>query len=155
MYYFLDVDGVLNKESDWRVPFSLNAECLGNFAELIRADREPHVILSSTWRAGYTNTGAKSGKGDGLSEKLSEYGITIEDSTPVSNKTRQEEIEFYIRRHNVSSYVILDDDESLFPRPKEINLFLTDYKTGLTKADVRKIIKKLFSKKFFPGSEIF
>ena len=34
MFYFLDVDGVLNRESDWRIPFTVNEECLKNFVML-------------------------------------------------------------------------------------------------------------------------
>lgn len=82
MYIFLDVDGVLNKESDWKNPFSINNSCLFQFASLMKMINEPHIILSSTWRAGYTNTGAMSEYDDSLSSKLAEYNFQIEDSTP-------------------------------------------------------------------------
>lgn len=88
MFYFLDVDGVLNKESDWRIPFSINDKCLGHFAELLSHDKDPHIILSSTWRAGYTNTGVMSARGNSLADKLAEYGLSVEDSTPISNKNK-------------------------------------------------------------------
>lgn len=55
MYYFLDIDGVLNKESDWRKPFTVNELCVQYFVELIKKDKSSHIILSSTWCAGYTN----------------------------------------------------------------------------------------------------
>ena len=142
MYYFLDVDGVLNKESDWRIPFSINEGCLRNFAEILNYDKDPHIILSSTWRAGYTNTGVMSARGNSLADKLAEYGLSVEDSTPISNKKRQEEIEYYIKRHNIKDYIVLDDDESLFPFGERLNLYLTDYKTGLTEKDVKLIRKK-------------
>ena len=142
MYYFLDVDGVLNKESDWRIPFSINAGCLKCFANLLSFDKDPHIILSSTWRAGYTNTGVMSARGNSLADKLAEYGLMVEDSTPITDKTRQEEIEYYIRRHEIGNYIVLDDDESLFPFGDRINLYLTDYKTGLTEKDVKIIRKK-------------
>lgn len=141
MHIFLDVDGVLNKESDWNKPFTINDSCLYQFASLMKLIKEPHIILSSTWRAGYTNTGAVSERGDGLSCKLEEYNLSIEDSTPVSNKTRQEEIEYFIRKHSISSYIVLDDDASLFPHPERINLYLTNYKTGITESDVKNLKK--------------
>ena len=53
----------------------------------------------------------------------------------------KKEIEYYIRRHSISSYIILDDDESLFPYPERINLYLTNYKTGLTESDIKKLKK--------------
>ena len=59
--------------------------------------KEPHIILSSTWRAGYTNTGRVSEHGASLSNKLAEYNLKIEGSTPVKKRTRQEEIEYFIR----------------------------------------------------------
>lgn len=68
--------------------------------------------------------------------------MAIDDSTPVSSKTRQEEIEYYIRRHNIMDYIVLDDDESLFPWPERINLYITDYNTGLTDKDVKILLKK-------------
>lgn len=139
MYYFLDIDGVLNKESDWRKSFTLNPECVKNFKSLVEKDKNPHIILSSSWRRGVTNTGVQSSQPDILTEQLRSYGITIDGVTPVSNKTRQEEIEYYIRRNEVKDYIVLDDDESLFPRPDEIRLYLTNYKTGLTAVDVKKI----------------
>lgn len=110
--------------------FTLNDSCVQCFSKIIKKDKFPHIILSSTWRAGYSNIGEKS-SGNNLS-KLEEYGIVIEDITPISNKTRQEEIEYYIRKNAVKDYIILDDDESLFPWPDRINLYLTDYKTVLT-----------------------
>lgn len=139
MYIFLDVDGVLNRESDWKKPFTINENCLRLFASFDKELKASHIILSSTWRVGYTNTGIMSERGNSLAEKLAGYGLKIEGSTPVSDKTRQEEIEYYIRKHNITSYIVLDDDESLYPWPNRINLYLTDYKTGLTERDIKKL----------------
>lgn len=74
---------------------------------------------------------------------ISSY-ITVEDVTPNTGgrKTRQEEIEYYIRRNNIQNYLILDDDESLFPEKEKIDIFFTDYKKGLTDSDVKQIVKK-------------
>lgn len=137
IYIFLDVDGVLNKESDWKKPFTINESCLVQFAAFVKTMKDPRIVLSSTWRAGYANTGAMSEGENSLSNKLAKYNLKIVDSTPVSSKTRQEEIEYYIRRHGISSYVILDDDKSLFPNPERINLYLINYKTGITESDVK------------------
>ncbi len=143
MYYFLDVDGVLNRECDWKRSFTLCDECVSCLAKLLGRDKDPHIILSSTWRAGYTNTGSTGNGGDVLTEKLLEYGLHIEGSTPVSAKSRQEEIEYYIRRHDISAYLVLDDDPSLFPWPDRINLYLTDYRKGLTMQDVKRLHRRI------------
>ena len=42
---------------------------------------------------------------------------------------------------NGEEYLVLDDDESLFPYPERINLYLTNYKTGITESDIRKLKK--------------
>lgn len=71
MFYLLDVDGVLNKESDGRKPFTINNnDCLYCFARLIEYDTDSHSILSLTWRAGYTNTGVMSERGNSLFDRL-------------------------------------------------------------------------------------
>lgn len=141
MYYFLDVDGVLNNEQDWRKPFTVNASCLSCFKEVISRDKDAHIILSSTWRTGLTVTGATMDKEALLNEYMARLGLTIEGVTPITNKTRQEEIEYYVRRNGVTKYIVLDDDRSLFPRVAEINIYFTNYKTGLTAHDVKQILK--------------
>lgn len=141
MYYFLDVDGVLNRESDWKNPFTINQQCLKNFVKLIKKDKDPHIVLSSTWRVGFTNRG-EVGNGNKLTKALGEYGLCIDGCTPVSNKTRQEEIEFYIRRNGIVKYLVLDDDASLFPEAERLCVYFTNYKTGITEQDVKQIAKK-------------
>ena len=78
-----------------------------------------------------------------LNTVLHKYNLGIYDSTVKSNRTRQEEIEYYIRRNGVNKYVILDDDASLFPDRSRINIYLTDYKTGLSSREVRAVIKSI------------
>ena len=52
---FIDVDGVLNKEADWRTPFSLNDSCISAFNDLWKELSKyyiPRLVLVSTWRSG-------------------------------------------------------------------------------------------------------
>lgn len=141
MYYFLDVDGVLNNEQDWRKLFTINNGCLKCFREIVRHDDEPHIILPSTWRAGMTNTVITSGANGQFEKCMEQIGLKIEGITQLSNKSRQEEIEYYIRRNKVSKYLIIDDDATLFPRADKINIYFTSCKTGLTLVDVKRILK--------------
>jgi len=129
MVYFLDVDGVLNKEADWRKPYTINAACLENFKKLLSHDKQPTIVLSSTWRANL--------------DIIAQY-IKVDDVTPNTSgrKTRQEEIEYYIRRNDIKKYLVLDDDSTLFPNKERLNIYFTDHKNGLTNDDVKKIIKK-------------
>lgn len=144
MTIFFDVDGVLNCEADWQRPFTINKRCVRAFAHIVEKLQKRELVqlvIISTWRAGI-------GKEDdspqmkNLKDCLAEYSLTIVGSTPDSaGKTREEEIKYYIRRNNVKRYLILDDDESLYDGPKKIPLYIVNYKTGLTEADVKPVLK--------------
>ena len=143
LYVFLDVDGVLNKKSDWVNKFYIRDDCvqvLSDLFESINNQWIPYVILCSTWRAG-AGVNNEAPQYTALKESLIQYGIRIYDTTPLSNKGRQAEIEYYIRRNNVDDYIVIDDDPSLFEFPDRIKLYTPDYKTGLIDSDIKKIVK--------------
>ena len=50
MFIFLDIDGVLNKESDWSKPFSLNSDCIRRFCEKYRTDMMRWIGLMNNIR---------------------------------------------------------------------------------------------------------
>lgn len=145
IYIFLDVDGVLNKESDWRNKFYLNASCVKVFGELCRKLEkiygEVRTVLISTWRAGISKSGTDAEQINSLDKILAQEGIRIYASTPVTDKGRQAEVEYYIRRNQVSEYIIIDDDLSLFDNLDKVKIFVPDYRTGLVKGDIKKIVK--------------
>ena len=59
MYIFLDVDGVLNTETDWaRKVYSLNKSCVDAFCRLVKSIPNPRIVLSSTWRNGLARDGS-------------------------------------------------------------------------------------------------
>lgn len=144
---FFDVDGVLNKKSDWTNKYSIDKDCVKIFGDIVKHYRkyytEIRLIICSTWRAGLTNncTGLDSSQIINLQDALKSIGLLISDKTPVSNKSRQEEIEYYIRRNSISDYLVVDDDKSLYPNADKINLYCPDYLTGLTKKDYKNIRK--------------
>ena len=145
MYIFLDVDGVLNTETDWaRRVYSLNPKCVGAFIKLLNAISGPKVVLSSTWRNGIARDGTTAVHIDDLIRALSPAGIMRLDRTAVApDGSRSKEIDHYLRRHPAGEYIILDDDPSLFELGlKTPHLFLTSAKTGLTEADVVQILKR-------------
>lgn len=145
MTIFFDVDGVLNCKADWRNPFSINDSCLRVFAKLVhRLEKKGQVnlVLASTWRVGISEDGNDSPQIQNLKGKLFQYGLSISGTTPnTTMKSREEEISYYARRHDVENYIILDDDGSLYLHPGEIPLYVTDYRTGLTEKDIRPILK--------------
>lgn len=134
IHVFFDVDGVLNKESDWKVKFSLDKSCIKAFADICNYLKKSYVevklVIISTWRTGENKN---------LENALAEYGLKISDSTPVSNKGRQAEVEYYIRRNNIEDYLIIDDDLSLFSSPENLKLYVPNYRTGLVSSDIKAI----------------
>lgn len=146
MYVFLDVDGVLNTEEDWkRRKYSLNNDCVTAFCRLLSCLHEPKVILSSTWRNGIARDGTTAVHIDDLLKALEPAGIMLLDKTGIApDGSRTKEIDFYLRRHPEERYIILDDDPTLFDQQKNTpHLYLTSSKTGLTDADVDRILKKI------------
>lgn len=149
MYIFLDVDGVLNTKNDWsKKIYSLNAKCVENFCELLRNINNPKVVLSSTWRNGIARDGSTAIHIRDLLNVLTVVGIEKIDKTAVApDGIRSKEIDYYLRRHEPDSYIILDDDMSLFEKKdKTENLYLTNAIYGLTEKDVTQIIKRFKSK---------
>lgn len=145
MYIFLDVDGVLNKQSDWKKPFSLNDECCYWFNTLIKALPNVKIVLSSTWRNGITRDGSKAAQIEDLMAKLKEAGINTIDKTATSlDGFRNREIDYYLRRHSADSYIILDDEDTIFEEGKRTpNLYMTDNAHGFTELDYKRLKKVL------------
>ena len=99
--------------------------------------------MISTWRAGASDKLHESKQIIDLKCSLEKKGIDIFGYTPLSGKSRQLEIEYYIRRNKVKDYIVLDDDISLFENPENINLYVPDFKKGFTKNDIKKAVKML------------
>ena len=144
MYIFLDVDGVLNKETDWaRKVYSLDPQSVAAFCGLLNKLPDPKVVLSSTWRNGIARDGTTAVHIDDLLTALAPAGIKSLDKTGVApDGSRTKEIEHYLKRHPGDGYIILDDDPTLFDqKEKTPHLYLTSSRTGLTKEDVNRILK--------------
>ncbi len=145
MYIFLDVDGVLNTEADWaRKVYSLNSDCVDAFCSLIKSVPDPKIVLSSTWRNGIARDGSTAVHIDDLMNALRHaYNGELDRTATAPDGSRSKEIDHYLRRHPEDTYIILDDDPTLFDEgEKTANLYLTNAKTGLTDGDVKKIIKQ-------------
>ena len=144
MYIFLDVDGVLNKKSDWTRPFSLNPECVKHFNELVSCIPNAKIVLSSTWRNGIARDGSRAAHVEDLMSALSAAGInTIDRTANAPDGSRSKEIDYYLRRHKADSYIILDDDPKLFDDGiKTKNLYVINSEYGIRKDDIIKILKR-------------
>lgn len=109
MFIFLDIDGVLNKESDWSKQFSLDSECIRRFGEEYRGSR---VILISSWKNGFISSHNEKNTPQikELEAQLDRYGIRIVGKV-CDNQYRDYAVSDYLKEHpSIKEYIIIDDD---------------------------------------------
>ena len=142
---FLDVDGVLNTEADWKRPFTLNAACLRAFRAALdlageRFD-EVTVVLMSTWRKGWNPTYQPPHLRE-LCDPLPIEGITPDAPGVLPRGKRGKEVRYYYHRHPMDAVVVVDDDRSLYTTMDRMRLttFFTDAATGFTDLDTARFL---------------
>lgn len=155
VFIFLDVDGVLNNENyivkcynKHHKPMSMNhvpfdPKCLNNLMILVQQiqqlDYDVNIILSSTWRLNEIDYNI-------VDARLAEYGLSLNGKTSYIDGIRGMEIKDFLQDKCYTNFIILDDDifdiQDYFPN----NLVKTDFKTGLTKHNVRQALKIIKSK---------
>lgn len=124
MFIFLDIDGVLNKESDWSKPFSLNSDCIRRFCE---KNREARIILISSWKNGFISSHNEKNTPQikELEARLDRYGIRIVGKV-CDNRYRD-----YLKEHpSIKEYVVVDDDIKEYSSKDIPHLRLVDSKVG-------------------------
>lgn len=140
-YIFLDVDGVLNSEHtlDQQSASPSNAsiicdQYLENLRNIVEKT-DAKLVLSSSWRVyfGSTIDYPKHSYGVQLVQELSKHNLKLHAATPfVKGKFSNErglEIKTYIDQHNITNYVVIDDEE------------FSDFKTHL---DMSRFIQTTF-----------
>ncbi len=148
---FLDIDGVLNRDS---TRIAAPSGCMFVEDELVERLRRIYcrtharIVLSSSWRMGWYELA--SGRMDtpnamdyqALSEKLLSSGIPINGHTEIlPDRSRAGEIARYVAREpDVEAFVILDD---MAIRGLETHQVRTNPELGLTEDDVEKAIEIL------------
>ena len=139
---FLDVDGVLNTEEDWKRPFTLNFRCVHAFQAALAEAGERFdkvtVVLTSTWRKGWNPIFQPSYLRT-LCDALPVEGITPEAPGVMPRGKRGKEVRYYFRRHPMDACVVVDDDRSLFTTidRMRLSIFFTDAATGFTEEDTK------------------
>jgi hypothetical protein len=131
---FLDIDGVMNSTKD---RFSTRLENDIYWIRLKRLVDETNsaIVLSSSWRMG--NSGR-----DIVHKRLQQFGMDFIDVTPIfSGQHRGREIADWLSRHEVESFVILDDEGDMDELVD--HLVKTDMNVGLQDNDVDKAISLL------------
>jgi len=170
---FLDIDGVLNTIETFKQIKDLYKETGKRKIEIdefrikylreIVVETKAKIVLSSSWRIFFKKENNQilpnSSKGEELINILKKYELTIFDITPYDkNRYRQNEIEEYLSTHDISSFVVIDDDsydlqkyvgkeliKTSFIKPNEIVTKIEDYQ-GLCQEHIPKAIEILNKK---------
>ena len=143
---FLDVDGVLNTEADWHQPLTLNRRCVKAFQSAMKLAStrfdKVSVILSSSWRLGWNPTNQPCHLRE-LCRVVPIAGITPQAQSALPKGQRGREIRYYLRRHEMDAYVVVDDDIELFSQDDRATMpiLLTDARTGFTLAGGKRLIE--------------
>ena len=140
MYVFFDIDGVLNKRSQWKQFYSLDASCVACFCAFLRQTGGIPIIMSS-WRTGFLRSGSEKNSEPirRLEKMLSGYGVRIAEKTG-KNSSRDREILDFIAEHENGRYIVIDDDPDEYKTVLP-HTFFTDAKEGFTKKSIRGCLK--------------
>jgi len=131
---FLDIDGVLNSMQDnfsWTIETDIHFIRLKKIVDKTKAK----IVLSSSWRIGNSSK-------DIVHKRLQQFGMDFIDVTPVFNRQhRGREIADWLSRHEVESFVILDDEEEMDELVD--HLVKTDMNVGLQDSNVDEAVNLL------------
>lgn len=146
---FLDIDGVLNHKQFFEkkkellfknniqltFPFdSFDVNIIHNLNKFWEKYTDVKLVISSSWRWN-----------SDLDKILNKVGLNkcIDAITPtmISNH-RGEEIDIFLKQHNVKEYVIFDDIDDMLDNQKD-HLILCDDKIGLTEDNLKQAIQIL------------
>lgn len=150
---FLDIDGVLNtcytkEKTSTNIVFveDRKIEILKKIIDSTNAK----IVLSSTWRIGWRYLELGLTNHDmirdfiELRDKLRDFGIELYSKTPITNKSRGEEIKMYLdsTKDNIDSYAIIDDIGGRRLRPVSSHLLQTSDFKGLEEKHI-KIVERI------------
>ena len=137
---FLDIDGVLNTKASWKTPFQLNDECIKAFCEyLLRKKGDVKIILTSSWKNGYSILQEnETVQLQELRVKLNLFGLAINGRTK-NLQNRMQEIDEYIKAHDIKKYAIFDDDPNEYNREYLKKVSLINAETGFTVSQANKV----------------
>ena len=131
---FLDIDGVLNVDSDR----TISPEKVKLLSSLIKKTNA-EVILSSSWRYGWNDpTQNTEGKRVYNTKKILKDNEIIIEKTIDLPLTKDIQISNYLKEYKPSNFVVLDDETVETPNFIHIN-----GNVGLTEADCEKAVSIL------------
>ncbi len=147
---FLDIDGVLNSDDYIERQINRGIHCLvgTEILDTCARDRlklflsenlDVKLVISSSWRW----WDVKTTKEKFMKTRMCTLVPYIVGVTPrfFSNRSRGREIDFYIKKHHIKDYVIIDDED--YDIHQKDHLVQTTYEHGLTEEhykDIKRIL---------------
>ena len=112
---FLDVDGVLNNDStgvEWDPHVRISTALVAKLSKIVEKTNAEIYLVSDWKREWYKdNKAIQDTYADFLDFKLAQFGLKITDKVEGGSCTRGKNINEFFKKHDVISYVILDDDD--------------------------------------------
>ena len=129
MIVFLDFDGVLRRESS--PPSCFQKDCFERFESTIRPFEDLEIVISSTWRIGFSLGEIRSMFSPDIAERI--VGSTPELEN-VKRYGRFQEIIKYLaeQKRDDETWIAIDDSAELFPA--DAPLLLTESDEGFNEA---------------------
>ena len=143
-YCFFNVDGLLNRSSDWKKPFTINYGLVNFFCHFL-SQNNLIPILTSSWRIGFNGPGDENNAPyiKELEEIFKAYGLKIYAKTPyLKGKPREKEIERFLYFHKPLNYIVIDGNPDEYERTGS-HIFFIDPETGFTETDAKRASKLL------------
>ena len=145
-YCFFNVDGLLNKSSEWNRSFAIDHDLTHLFCEFLSGNNLIPVMTSS-WRRGFNKPGDDDNAPyiKDIERIFGLYGLKIYDKTPIlKGRPRDKEIERFLFFHDDRDYIVIDGDPDEYENTND-HIYFINPDTGFTKKDVRnagRLIKK-------------
>ena len=141
MYIFFDCDGVINQ---LQPNFYIDENCVYRLAQLA-ISLGARLIMVSTWSAGFVYSLEMCTPQVRELRKLLRYERMDICGVIRESESRYKDIKTFLGK-NLDSYLILDDDKSLYKDVIDDNLYFVNAKTGLTEKDVKQLTKKYYKR---------
>lgn len=141
MILFLDFDGVLHPDQAYMTKSGVVLRCDGHnlfkHAELLADLLEPFphidIVLSTSWVFQLGFFAAKARLPIALQAKIkgATFHSQYEDKYLWPHYTRHEQIDTYVKRHRLTDWIAIDDDDDQWPDGKRHHLIHTNEWGGI------------------------
>lgn len=137
MLIFLDIDGVLRRESDARYRF--NTQLRDIFEESLRPREGLNIVISSSWRQGFLLHEIKAHFSKDIRSRV--LGITPTLRQDQKHRRYREVLRYLEKKNSQEPWVAIDDSD--YHYPKLPNVLLTHSEQGFDEAAAARFVTML------------